>query len=171
MATTISNPASFSSVRSAFSAEGLGSSTSFFAYRQGAGIVPSTAYFNAIGAGTGGDPLQLSQFSGFIVPSPATFSPAGGTSPGAPVELGSLGQFNATVTITCSQNCTWTYSGGGAFGSSATIASGSSAASITFSMDDLGGGPQGPVTFVVTGVADSGTTRYWNVNLETFGNA
>jgi hypothetical protein len=171
VATTISNPASFSSVRSAFTAESFGSSTSFFAYRQGAGIVPATAYFNAIGAGTAGDPLRLSQFSGFIVPSPATFSPAGGTSPGAPVELNSFGQFNATVTITCSQNCTWTYSGGGAFGSSATIASGSSAASITFFMDDLGGGPQSSGTFSVTGVAESGTTRYWTVDLETFGDA
>lgn len=70
MATTISNPASFSSVRTAFNAEGYGISTSFFAYRQGGGIVPATAAFNAIGAGSGGDPLQMSQFSGFVVPSP-----------------------------------------------------------------------------------------------------
>lgn len=69
MATTISNPATFSSVRSAFSAEGYGTSTSFFAYRQGGGIVPATSAFNVIGAGTAGDPLQLSQFSGFTVPS------------------------------------------------------------------------------------------------------
>lgn len=68
----ISNPASFSSVRTAFSAEGYGTSTSFFAYRQGGGIVPATAPFNAIGAGTAGDPLRLSQFSGFTVPSQAT---------------------------------------------------------------------------------------------------
>lgn len=68
MPTTISNPASFSSVRNAFNTEGYGISTSFFAYRQGGGIVPSTSAFNAIGAGTGGDPLQLSQFSGFTVP-------------------------------------------------------------------------------------------------------
>jgi hypothetical protein len=70
--TTISNPASFSSVRTAFNTEGYGISTSFLAYAQGAGIVPATAAFNAIGAGTGGDPLQLSQFSGFVVPSPIT---------------------------------------------------------------------------------------------------
>ena len=74
MATTISNPASFSSVRTAFNAEGYGISTSFFAYRQGGGIVPATSGFNAIGAGTGGDPLQLSQFSGFSVPSPVVIS-------------------------------------------------------------------------------------------------
>lgn len=74
MATTISNPASFSSVRSAFNAEGYGISSSFFAYRQGGGIVPATSAFNVIGAGTSGDPLQLSQFSGFTVPSPVTIS-------------------------------------------------------------------------------------------------
>ncbi len=69
MPTTISNPASFSSVRNAFNTEGYGISTSFFTYRQGGGIVPSTSAFNVIGAGTGGDPLQLTQFNGFTVPS------------------------------------------------------------------------------------------------------
>jgi hypothetical protein len=68
MATTISNPATFSSVRNAFNTEGYGTSTSFFAYRQGGGIVPATSAFNQIGAGTAGDPLQLSQFSNFTVP-------------------------------------------------------------------------------------------------------
>ena len=180
MAITILNPARFNDdggvggrqyIRAAFFDEGYGVSTSFKAYAQGAGIVPSTAYFNAIGAGTAGDPLRMSQFSGLIVPSQATFSPAGGTSPGAPVALSSFAQYNASVTITCSQNCTWTYSGGGFSGSSATVASGASAASITFFMDDLGGGPQNSGTFSVTGVADSGTTRYWTVDLDTFGDA
>lgn len=58
------------SVRQAFNAEGYGISTSLFAYRQGGGIVPATSGFNVIGAGTAGDPLRLSQFSGFSVPSP-----------------------------------------------------------------------------------------------------
>lgn len=70
MPTTISNPATFSSVRAAFSAEGFGTSTSLLAYRQGGGIVPATSTFNVIGAGTASDPLQLSQFNGFVVPSP-----------------------------------------------------------------------------------------------------
>jgi hypothetical protein len=69
MPSVISNPASFSSVRTAFNAEGYGISDSFFAYRQGGGIVPATSPFNGIGAGTVGDPLQLSQFNGFSVPS------------------------------------------------------------------------------------------------------
>lgn len=69
MATSITNPASFSSVRTAFNAEGYGISTSLYAYRQGGGIVPATSTFNVIGAGTAGDPLSLSQFNGFSVPS------------------------------------------------------------------------------------------------------
>lgn len=76
MPTSISNPATFSSVRTAFNTEGYGISTSLFAYRQGGGIVPATSGFNAIGAGTGGDPLQLSQFSGFSVPSRVTLDNA-----------------------------------------------------------------------------------------------
>lgn len=67
MATTISTPATFSSVRNAFNAEGFGLSTSFFAYRQGGGIVPNTSDYNVIGAGTVADPLRLSQFSGLTV--------------------------------------------------------------------------------------------------------
>lgn len=69
MPTVISNPASLSSVRNAFNAEGYGISTSLFAYRQGGGIVPNLPAFNVIGAGTSGDPLRLSQFNGFSVPS------------------------------------------------------------------------------------------------------
>lgn len=74
MPTTISNPATFSSVRNAFNTEGYGTSTSFFAYRQGGGIVPDTSAFNIVGAGTAGDPLQLSQFSNFTVPSVITLN-------------------------------------------------------------------------------------------------
>lgn len=77
MAITILNPARFNNdggvggrqfIRAAFFDEGYGSSESFFAYRQGGGIVPSTSTFNIIGAGTAGDPLRMSQFSGFVVP-------------------------------------------------------------------------------------------------------
>ena len=38
------------------------------AYRRGGGFVPDTAAPATLGAGTEGDPLQLSQFSGFTVP-------------------------------------------------------------------------------------------------------
>jgi len=77
MAVTIVNPARFNDdglgtrrfIRAAFFDEGYGVSTSFLAYRQGGGIVPATSAFDAIGAGTAGDPLRMSQFSGFTVPS------------------------------------------------------------------------------------------------------
>jgi hypothetical protein len=78
MAVTILNPARFNGdggvggrqfIRAAFSDEGYGSSTSFFAYRRGGGIVPDTAAFSGIGLGTAGSPLRMSQFSGFVVPS------------------------------------------------------------------------------------------------------
>lgn len=69
MPTTISNPARFSAVRTAFQTLGYGSANnSLLAYRQGGGIVPSSSSFDSIGAGTAGDPLRLSQFSGFSVP-------------------------------------------------------------------------------------------------------
>jgi hypothetical protein len=67
--TVISNPASFTSVRNAFQTRGYGAvNNSLLAYRQGGGIVPSSSAFDGIGAGTSGDPLRLSQFSGFSVP-------------------------------------------------------------------------------------------------------
>jgi hypothetical protein len=78
MAVTILNPARFNDdgglgtrrfIRAAFFDEGYGVSNSFKAYAQGAGIVPATSAFNVIGAGTAGDPLRMSQFSGFTVPS------------------------------------------------------------------------------------------------------
>jgi len=82
MAVTIVNPARFNDdglgtrrfIRAAFFDEGYGVSTSFLAYAQGAGIVPSTADFNAVGAGTAGDPLRMSQFSGFVVPKKPFFT-------------------------------------------------------------------------------------------------
>ncbi len=80
MAVTILNPARFNDdgglgtrryIRAAFFDEGYGSSTSFYAYRRGGGIVPDTASFSGIGLGTAGSPLRMSQFSGFTVPSRA----------------------------------------------------------------------------------------------------
>ena len=83
MAITILNPARFNDdggvggrqyIRAAFFDEGYGVSESFKAYAQGAGIVPATSAFDVIGAGTVGDPLRMSQFSGFVVPSLAFFT-------------------------------------------------------------------------------------------------
>lgn len=80
MATTISNPASFSSVRSAFNAEDYGISSSLYAYRFGGGIVPGFntgddyPYLFSVGDGTSGNPLKLSQFSGLTVPTMVSFA-------------------------------------------------------------------------------------------------
>ena len=83
MAVTILNPARFNDdggvggrqyIRAAFFDEGYGVSESFKAYAQGAGIVPATSEFNIIGAGTAGDPLRMSQFSGFVVPKKPFFT-------------------------------------------------------------------------------------------------
>jgi hypothetical protein len=101
---------------------------------------------------------------------PVTFSPAGGTSAGSPVELSDYQENVASVVISCSESATWTYSPTiGAYGSGANIASGGSGTTILFSMIDLGGGPQNE-TFTVSATA-SGTTRYWTVLVETYGNA
>ena len=82
MATTISNPASFSSVRFAFFNERYtetyteipgeplpAAPSNLNAYRRGGGFVPDTAAFSTIATGVGDDLLRLSQFSGFTVPS------------------------------------------------------------------------------------------------------
>lgn len=82
MATTISNPASFSSVRSAFFNERYTETyteipgeplapapANLNAYRRGGGFVPDTPDFSTIATGIGEDKLKLSQFSGFTVPS------------------------------------------------------------------------------------------------------
>jgi hypothetical protein len=81
MATTISNPASLSSVRFAFFSEGYTDTGSEIpgeplppapanlnAYRRGGGFVPNTPAFSAIATGVGDDLLKLSQYSGFTVP-------------------------------------------------------------------------------------------------------
>jgi hypothetical protein len=161
--TTISNPASFSSVRTAFNAEGYGISNSFFAYRQGGGIVPATSGFNTIGAGTGGDPLQLTQFNGFTVPSPITFIPDGGTTAGTRVLLSDQGSLYASVTISCSAPAVWTWSGGQA-ASYVTVPSGGTDTSIVF---EVSASPLGGWEFAnFTVQATSGSiTRYWSVEL------
>lgn len=61
----VSNPASFSSLRSACSAEGYGSSTNFGAYYRGGSRVPANASAGISATAAG---LQLSQFNGVTIP-------------------------------------------------------------------------------------------------------
>jgi hypothetical protein len=81
MVTTISDPATFSSVRNAFNTEAYGISNSFKEYRMGnlanGPIVPYflNEDFYGIGQATESDPLRLSQFNGIILPyNPAIIS-------------------------------------------------------------------------------------------------
>ena len=59
---SVSNPASFSSIRNAFSL--YATSSSFYAYRYGGDIIPSIPQFGAIGKGSIENPLKMSQFNG-----------------------------------------------------------------------------------------------------------
>lgn len=165
MPTLVSNPANFGSIRNAFTTEGLGSSTSFFAYRQGGGIVPATSQYNVVGAGTVGDPLRMSQFNGLSVGPSVTFTPVGGASAGFPAYLEDVASTDASVSISCTENATWTYSGVGA-GSSVSIGSGGSNFIITFYLTTTFN-PRN-VTFIVSATA-GGVTQYWEVYLEVQG--
>lgn len=102
--------------------------------------------------------------------SAVTFTPAGGTSAGSPVYLVNNDTYYTEISVECSQNAVWTYSGGGAPGGgvviSVSIASGSTATIITFSIST----PYLPRTANWSLSATSGgITRYWNVYLEVFG--
>lgn len=97
--------------------------------------------------------------------SAVTFTPAGGTAPGSPQTVSSQGGTFASVTLQCSQNAVWTYSGGG-FRSGESLPSGGTATSITFSIStDF---EFRDASWSVSGTA-GGITRYWIINLTVFG--
>jgi len=176
MAVTIVNPARFNDdglgtrrfIRAAFFDEGYGSSTSFKAYAQGAGIVPATSAFDAIGAGTVGDPLRMSQFNGFVVPSFVTFSPVGSlTFIDRPIleNIGYEAQAEITITASSSVVWNWTQEGGtGAFPAGVTVANGGSNSIIRFYFPWNGSSPRQVAWEVNAG------GYYWRVELlhETF---
>lgn len=113
-------------------------------------------------AGVASGAISMSDLRG---KSNVTFSPDGGTSAGTAVYLESTGQDYAEVTITCSQNAVWTYSG---LGGDSSISSGSSNFNITFSLATDFNPRTASRTVSATA---SGVTRYWDVYLEVFGNA
>jgi hypothetical protein len=195
MPTTISsNPTSFGagatgpagSVRFAFFNEGYTRTGSevpgdpvpnpplnLLAFREGGGIVPASGTtFDQIGAGTAGDPLRLSQFSGLTVPSLVTFTPEGGASVGTAVYLISDEPYGqAVLTVSCTQNAVWTYtktfdSGNG--NEFVSLASGGTDTSITFTLDSLPGWDFQLSRRVWNLSATSGgITQYWQINLRS----
>lgn len=114
---------------------------------------------NLAGVPTGA--ISLSQLYG---KSSLSFSPAGGTSSAAAVLLSdwNAGGGTASVTITCSQPAVWVHSRSGTSGS-ASVTSGGSASSITFSLTNSGFTIR-QTTWYVSGSV-GGVTQYWRVEL------
>lgn len=98
-----------------------------------------------------------------------TFSPNGGTTAGSAVSLSDLGGSGlpAEVTISCSSIATWTWSRTGSPEGTASIASGGSDTSITFTLSNLGFTTL-QTEFSVVGTSGS-VTRYWVVTLTNTG--
>ena len=92
-----------------------------------------------------------------------TFSPDGGTS-GSPIGLeDSQNDATAAVTITASSSVVWTWTQvSGDLNSFASIASGSSASSITFYAQDTGGFNQAEFSVSASTGAE---TKYWYVTV------
>lgn len=175
MATAVSNPASFSSVRSACSAEGYGSSTSFSGYNRGGGIVPDHANTAGVSASDAG--LALSQFSGITIPSSVvnhTLSKSGDATGSANDGVAPPSVINVTtnsVTISTSNGVgPFTYSWSYVSGEVMTVNS-STAATTTFSNSALAADPATVENAVyrctVTDTGNGGYSTYIDVNVQT----
>ena len=117
-------------------------------------------------AGVASGTISMSNFYG---KSAATFTPAGGTTAGTAVTLSdeALGGDTATVTISCDQSATWTYTRSGSTAGTASISSGGSATSISFFLENTTAFIRS-TTWTVSATAGS-TTRYWTVQLTNEG--
>ena len=93
----------------------------------------------------------------------ASFSPAGGASAGSAEILSDTGQNFASVTISCTENAVWTHNGS----FYASVASGGSASSITFSIFSQG---SEFADIACSATAAGGAPQYWEIYLETSGN-
>ena len=167
MGTLISNPASFSSVRAACTAEGYGSNTAMSAYRRGGGITPDHA--NTAGISTTAAGLRLSQFSGVTIPSPIAHhvstinSPtrSGSVTDGVapPTVMGATSTI-ATVSIVSGGVGPYTYSWALVSGDSFTINS-PNAASTSFGASHLCADPPAVYTGVYRcTITDTGDSNY-----------
>ena len=116
-------------------------------------------------AGVATGTISMSNFYG---KSAVSWSPDGGTSgPGVTLSDWAAGGNDASVTITCNQSATWTYFESGQPDAYASIASGNSATSITFTLPNFGFSIYNSY-FSVSSTA-GGVTRYWTVNLTNDG--
>lgn len=114
-------------------------------------------------AGVSSGAIALSSLYG---KSNVSFSPAGGSA-GSPQALDDFAIFPtaASVTISCTQSATWTWTRTGDTQGGATIASGGSGTSNTFSLN-----PSNTVareTIYTVSATAGGLTRYWTITLNT----
>lgn len=123
-----------------------------------------TAVRNLAGVASGA--ISLSNLYG---KSNVSFSPDGGPNAGAPVVLSdwAAGGDGAAVTITCNQTATWTWSRSGESYAFASVASGGSDTSISFTLNNFGYTIY-ESSFAVSATA-GGITRWWTVNLTNEG--
>lgn len=101
--------------------------------------------------------------------SAVTFTPDGGTSSGARVTLEDTGINSASVTINCSTFAVWTWTRTGSTAGTASVGSGGTSSTITFSITSSGGSGRAS-TFTVNATAGD-ITRYYTVFVYAEGNA
>jgi hypothetical protein len=114
-------------------------------------------------AGVASGTISMSNLQG---KSNVTFTPDGGTA-GSPASIGDFATYPASAsrTITSSQTATWTWTRSGSTQGGASIASGGTGTSITFTLPSSNTAPRS-TTYSVSATA-SGVTKYWTVTLDT----
>ena len=134
-------------------------------YAGGANVPSSTSGVN--GAVPASGTISMSKFYGT---SDVSFSPDGGATAGSPSALGDFAGYpnTATKTITCNQTATWTWTRSGSTQGGASIATGGTGTSITFTLPSSATLPRS-TTYTVSATA-AGVTRYWTVTLDTESN-
>ena len=150
----------FSEIQTEFGGSNPVSASEYYA--GGANVPSSTSGVN--GAVPASGTISISKFYGT---SDVAFSPDGGTSAGSPVALADVGSLTASETISCTSSATWTWSrSSGSFGT-ANVTSGSSATSITFTLNTSGFEyRQSEFTLTAT---SGGVTRYYVITLTAEG--
>ena len=91
-----------------------------------------------------------------------TFSPDGGTASSPTYDTVTNYAFQASYTITASSSVVWTYTGGDGVNGYASVGSGGSAASITFTAGYTGG--YNEQTFNVS-ASNGAETKYWVITV------
>lgn len=155
-----SGPIKFSELQTEFGGVNPISMSEYYA--GGANVPSSTSGVN--GAVPASGAIAMSKFYGT---SDVVFSPDGGLSAGSPAALGDLSTYPGTalVTISCNQAAVWTWTRSGSTEGGASIASGGTSTSITFTLPSSNSVFR-TTTYTVSATA-AGITRYWTVTLNT----